>query len=109
MRLKDSDSAAGWIFFDRGLVDAAVAFQRSAGESAAIILEQNRRYYQKVFLAPPWPEIFVEDGERRHSFADAVSEYESLLKAYGEFGYQMILLPKMNVVERADFLLGHLQ
>lgn len=71
--LKDSDSAAGWIFFDRGLVDAAVAFQRSAGESAAIILKQNRRYYQKVFLAPPWPEIFVEDGERRHSFADAVS------------------------------------
>lgn len=107
--LKNSDSAAGWIFFDRGLVDAAVALQHSAGGAAAIILGQSRHYYRKVFLTPPWREIFVEDGERRHSFVDAVSEYERLLEAYGEFGYQTILLPKVNVAERTDFLLDHLR
>lgn len=101
--------AARWVFFDRGLVDAAVALQHSAGASAATVLRRNRRYYRQVFLTPPWSEIFVEDGERRHGFADAVSEYERLFRAYGEFGYQTILLPKVGVGERVDFLLGHLR
>ncbi|BDV39454.1 hypothetical protein DSM21852_27070 [Methylocystis bryophila] len=48
------------------------------------------------------------DTERRHTFTDAVAEYDRLLLAYHELGYDTILLPKIGVGERADFVLRHL-
>jgi len=91
-----SDAAADWIFFDRGLVDAAVALQHATGHPAASILAQSRRYHGKVFITPPWPEIFATDNERRHELADAVAEYNRLLAAYGQFGYELISVPKVR-------------
>jgi predicted ATPase len=29
------------------------------------------RYHQRVFVAPPWPEIFTPDAERKQSFEQA--------------------------------------
>lgn len=55
----------GWVFFDRGLVDAAVALEHAAGEAALEPLGRTHRYHRRVFLAPPWPEIYVNDPERR--------------------------------------------
>jgi predicted ATPase len=98
----------GWVFFDRGLVDAAVALQHATGEPAANVLAHYERYYSKVFLTPPWPEIYVTDGERQHDLADAVSEYERLLAAYEHLGYETIVIPKAAVDQRADFVLRHL-
>lgn len=104
-----SDAATGWVFFDRGLVDAAVALQHATGHSAAAILEQSQRYHRQVFVTPPWPEIFATDTERRHRLADAIAEYDRLLPAYSEFGYETIILPKVGVGERADFVMHHLR
>jgi predicted ATPase len=103
------EPATGWVFFDRGLVDAAVALEHATGHPAAAILEQSRRYHRQVFMTPPWPEIFVTDSERRHRLEDAVTEYHRLAAAYGEFGYETILLPKVGVGERAEFVLQHLR
>lgn len=103
------DVCAGWIFYDRGLIDAAVALQHATGESAAVVLGQSERYHRQVFMAPPWPEIFSMDSNRRHGLADALAEYERLLAAYLEFGYETILLPKVGIAERADFVLHHLR
>jgi predicted ATPase len=103
------DATTGWVFFDRGLVDAAVALQHATCESAVAILEESRRYHLRVFMTPPWPEIFVTDSERRHRFEDAVTEYDRLVAAYGALGYETINLPKVGVGERADFVLHHLR
>lgn len=102
------NGAGGWVFFDRGLVDAAVALEYSGGEGVVATLRQGKRYHRQVFMAPPWPEIFVADEGRRHSLADAIAEYDRLLTAYGALGYETILLPKASVGERADFVLSHL-
>jgi len=99
---------AGWVFFDRGLVDAAVALQHATGYAAADVLAPYERYYRSVFLTPPWPEIYVNDGDRQHGLAEAIAEYDRLLAAYGEFGYKTIVLPKVGVENRADFVLSHL-
>lgn len=98
-----------WVFFDRGLVDAAVAFQHATGQPAADVLDQYERYHSRVFLTPPWPEIYVTDGERQHDLADAVAEFDRLLAAYGQLGYGTIVIPKAAVEERADFVLRHLR
>jgi len=103
------DAATGWVFFDRGLVDAAVALEYATSQPAVTILEQSRRYHRQVFLTPPWPEIFITDNARRHRLEDAIAEYDRLVAAYGALGYETAILPKVGVGERADFVLHHLR
>jgi len=54
-----------WGFFDRGLIDAAAALQYATGEPATVPLENTHRYHRRVFLTPPWPEIFCADDARK--------------------------------------------
>jgi predicted ATPase len=61
-----------------------------------------------VFLTPPWPEIYVSDAERQHGFDEAIAEYHRLLLAFQTLGYETIVLPKIAVHERADFVLSTL-
>ena len=65
---------------------------------------QRYRYARIVFLTPPWEELFRADPERRHGFSDAVAEYEGLLESYPANGYEVELIPKAPIRERADFL-----
>lgn len=98
----------GWVFFDRGLINAAAALQHLTGELVLTTVGQEHRYNRRVFLAPPWPEIYVTDPERRHSLDAAVAEYHRLLNVYPSLGYEVAILPKVSVPERADFVLNTL-
>jgi hypothetical protein len=60
-------------------------------------------------MMPPWPEIFSNDDERKHSFEDALSSYERLLRSYERFGYRIVLVPKLDICARADFVLNQLR
>jgi len=105
---QDHDAARslpGPVFFDRGLIDAAVAIEHLTGESVLTDLAARYPYSSPVFLAPPWPDLFVSDAERRHDFASAVAEYDRLAAAYPALGYDVILLPKVSVAERLAFVL----
>jgi predicted ATPase len=111
MAIADRASAAsnaGWTFFDRGLIDAAVALEHATGEPMAGRLNVAHPYHSRMFMAPPWPEIYAGDGERRHSFEDASAEYGRLASAYPALGYDVVLLPKLSVRERADYVLSSL-
>ena len=107
-RKRMADETA-WVFFDRGLVDAAVAIEHATGQPAQDVLASYDRYKGRVFLTPPWPEIYVTDNERQHDLTEAVAEYDRLLSAYGKLGYDTLILPKVGVGERADFVLHHLR
>jgi predicted ATPase len=107
MALADRAAAAtlaGWVFFDRGLVDAAAALQHLTHEPALAALAQEHRYHQMVFLTPPWPDIYVNDPERRHSIEAAEAEYARLLEVYPALGYKISVLPKIAPSERAHFI-----
>lgn len=95
----------GWVFFDRGLIDAAAALQHLTGEPALSRFGSLYRYHSRVFLAPPWPDIYVNDAERGHDFDAAVEEYSRLVDVYPSLGYEVSILPKTTVAERADFVL----
>lgn len=102
-----AEGRPGWVFFDRGLVDAAVALQHTAG----IPLEHTigaARFHATVFLAPPWPELYRTDNDRRHSFEEAVAEYDRLLSAWRTLGYRLSILPRVSPEGRADQLLATL-
>jgi len=101
-------SASGWVFFDRGLIDAAAALQHLTGEPVLAALGPAHRYHRQVFLAPPWPEIYAIDTERRHGFDAATAEYRRLLDVYPSLGYQVSILPRIGVALRVDFVLDRL-
>jgi predicted ATPase len=103
-----ANRVAGWVFFDRGLIDAAAALQHLAGEPTLATLGPAHRYHPRVFLTPPWPEIYVTDLERRHDLNAAIAEYQRLLDVYPSLGYEATILPKVGAPERADFVLHSL-
>ena len=94
------------VLFDRSIVDAVASLARLGLPTPAHLRHalQRYRYARVVFMTPPWQELFAADAERRHSFADAVAEYEALLASYPAHGYEVELIPKAGVRERADFL-----
>ncbi|WP_337181315.1 AAA family ATPase [Shinella sp.] len=98
----------GPVFFDRGLIDAASALEASGGEPVVAALAAAHRYNRKVFLTPPWPEIYAGDAQRRHGFDAALAEYARLETTYAMLGYETVVLPKVPVSQRADFLLARL-
>ena len=59
-------------------------------------------------MAPPWPELFETDAERRHTFEDSKAEYDRLLISYETHGHKIVLIPKQPVERRADFILQNL-
>jgi len=103
-----AEASAGWVFFDRGLIDAAAALEHLTGEPLIESVGLVYRYNKRVFLAPPWPEIYVLDQERRHGIVDAVAEYDRLTEVYPSLGYEIHVLPKVTVAERANWLLASL-
>jgi predicted ATPase len=103
-----ADGSSSWVFFDRGVIDAAAAFQHLTGEPVVQTLGNTYRYNRRVFITPPWPEIFVTDQERRHSLAAAVAEYDRLMEVYPSLGYEVFVLPKVSVEDRADYVLAAL-
>ena len=66
------------------------------------------RYDETVFVVPPWPEIYRQDGERRHGMDEALAEYEPLLATYRRLGYRLVELPRVDIAARADFVLAEL-
>lgn len=112
MALADRAAAAAnqaWTFFDRGLVDAASALEDLTGEPVLRSLCMAHRYHRRVFVTPPWSEIYVTDADRKHDFDEAVAEYDRLAQTFPSLGYEVVPLPKTTPAARADFVLASLE
>lgn len=97
-------------FFDRSLIDAVSALEHMelpVPDTARRALGTNP-YAHRVFMAPPWPELFTADTERRHAFEDSKAEYDRLLVSYKNLGHEIVLIPRQPVDQRADFILQNL-
>jgi predicted ATPase len=98
----------GLVFFDRGVPDV-VAYLRLVGETVPehmLRAPDVFRYNRRVFIAPPWQEVFHPDAERKQDFAEAVRTYEALVATYTEFGYELVELPRASIDERVQFVLN---
>jgi predicted ATPase len=100
--------SSGWTFFDRGLIDAAAALSHLTGEPVVEKFGRSHRYNKRVFLVPPWPEIYTLDQERRHGLTEALAEYDRLIQVYPSLAYDIHILPKVGLAERADWILAAL-
>ena len=94
------------VFFDRSVIDNIAGIERLGLPMPAyfpLTLVQYR-YAPRVFMVPPWREIFVQDAKRQHSYADTEQEFYGLQQAYEANGYEVVLVPKFPVNARADFI-----
>jgi predicted ATPase len=92
----------GVALFDRSIVDALAALGQHGLPTPEPLRDAlaRYRYARTVFMAPPWRKLFAQDEERRHGFADAVAEFDNLMRVYPANGYAVELIPKAP----ADFL-----
>ena len=88
-------NTASHVFFDRSIIDNFNGLAQIKGSAPAHIKAVHTfRYSKKVFIAPPWPEIFRNDSERIHTYDDAVAEYATLLPAYERLGHELVFFPR---------------
>lgn len=102
----EAEGYPGPVFFDRASLDALAAMRREgiAVPEALTAQAAGLPYAEPVFLAPPWPELFAPDAERRHSLDAALAEYADLERAWPAEGYRTLLLPRTGPAARADFV-----
>jgi predicted ATPase len=100
----------GIVFFDRGIPDLVGYHPMMGGRTPAhfVAAAERFRYRRRVFVAPPWPEIYVNDAERKQDFAEAIRSYDAVVDAYESCGYELVTLPKSTVDDRADFVMDRL-
>lgn len=98
----------GPVFFDRGVPDIA-GYLRASGLPAPEHIEAAAsalRYNRKIFILPPWREIFGEDSDRKQDFQEAVRTHEAMVEVYTALGYELVTVPCLPVGERRRFVLA---
>ncbi len=95
------------LFFDRGIPDT-LGFEILMKFSYNKFLEEicmKMRYNRRIFLLPPWREIYENDNERKQNFEEALRTHDAMKVVYDKLGYQIVEVPLMSVDKRADFIL----
>lgn len=94
-------------FFDRALPDV-LAYMNFFNQPYPKEFEQacNDYPYDKVFILPPWKEIYTIDEERMETFEQALLVDRHLKECYRSFGYELHAVPKLSVAERANYILN---
>jgi predicted ATPase len=94
------------VFFDRGIADS---WRANGAEPSEALTEAiaTRRYNARVFVFPPWREIYETDAERKQDWDEAEATFGKILRVFPELGYEPIVVPKGDVAERTEFVLKH--
>lgn len=103
---RDAAGLSGQVVFDRGIPDV-IGYLALSGLNVAGHFEaaaRTFRYRREVFIAPPWPEIYERDAERRQSQDEAEATYHALDVAYRRLGYEPVALPRTSVAARVEFI-----
>jgi predicted ATPase len=96
----------GPVIFDRGIPDVVGYLQWSDLPVPAHLARAatEHRYNRRVFLAPPWPEIFIQDAERKQTLGEAEATCRIMRRVYAGLGYELVELPLVPIAERAVFV-----
>ena len=83
-------------FYDRGLIDVIAYLKKGHLPYDKLQeLAHHYPYHQTVFIAPPWPEIYSQDAERREDLEGMQAIHDAIVNSYLEFGYKIVEIPKL--------------
>lgn len=97
------------VFLDRGIPDV-LAYMHYIGDSYPAFFDATCREnkYTKIFILPPWEDIYIADNERYENYEQAKLIYNHLVETYQKYGYNLIEVPKDTVDNRILFILGEI-
>ncbi|MCK4997434.1 ATP-binding protein [Candidatus Pacearchaeota archaeon] len=98
------------VFFDRGVFDEiaySLFYQREPTDECKKFCKEHK--YDKVFIVPPWKEIYKKDELRNESYEKAVALHNEIVKAYKETGHEILEIPKLTVEERVNYVLDKIK
>jgi predicted ATPase len=98
------------LFFDRSFMDSAGMLFKCDRVGYNKIKETllTNRYNNKVFIIPPWREIYRNDTERDQSFEEGIEVYEWIDKWYRQHDYDVVIVPKDTIGNRVKFILSQM-
>lgn len=100
----------GTVFFDRGVPDI-VGYLTLCGIAVpphAVTAARHFRYHPRVFVFPPWRDIFHQDAERKQDFTEAERTFSAVSAAYTDFGYEPVPVPLGTPADRTAFILENI-
>jgi len=97
-------------FFDRDILDLIAYDRLTKTESSADLQNavHSLQYNKKVFIAPPWKEIYCIDTERKQTYEESIEVYNNIVEVYLEYGRELIELPKTNVENRVELIINYI-
>ena len=101
------DKPSDIVFFDRGVLDTVcyMNMERIPVPDKMCAAIHTCVYNKKIFILPPWKEIYHTDKERRQSWREAIRTFEIMKETYLDNGYEVIEIPKLPTLERLHFIL----
>ncbi|MCH3885569.1 AAA family ATPase [Tenacibaculum aquimarinum] len=97
------------VFFDRGIPDVYAYMDFFKTDYPENFKEKGKEYnYTKLFIFPPWKNIYTSDNERYETFEQSQEIDVFLRNAYEEIGYTLIEVPFGSIEDRTNFILNHL-
>jgi predicted ATPase len=102
-----SGNSSSIYFFDRGILDAlCYANMTGIGISGEMDkIARDNLYNKKVFLLPPWLEIYKTDTERKQTWKEATLTFSKMKGTYLKYGYHIIEMPKDTVDKRRNYVI----
>jgi predicted ATPase len=97
------------VFYDRSPMDALAYYgpDPSSWHSDWMAVCE-RSVYSRVFVTPPWREIYTVDQERWETFEHVEEVHAHLVATYRHFGYEPVLVPFGTLEDRVEFIESHL-
>lgn len=97
------------VFIDRGIPDV-LAYMHYIGDSypSHFDLACRENLYTKIFILPPWKEIYESDEARYENFEQAQLIHDHLTETYLKYGYEPIEVPKDTLDKRILFILDEI-
>ncbi len=101
--------ATNVVFLDRGIPDV-LAYMHYIGDSYPAFFDAACRehLYTRIFILPPWEDIYISDDARYENYEQAVLIHEHLVETYEKYGYNLIEVPRDTVDNRILFILDKL-
>ena len=97
-------------FFDRGIPDVFAYLKNSNFTIPDTYYTKLAKcdFEKKVFICPPWREIYISDSIRPYSFEDTLKLDSQIIAIYEKLSFNLIKIPKRPVKQRVDFVLSQI-
>lgn len=101
----DGGQGSQVVFYDRTPMDSLAYYGPKPSDwHSDWVSVCEKAVYGRIFITPPWREIYTVDQERWETFEHVEQVHANLMATYRHFGYEPIEVPFGSVEERILFV-----